>query len=68
MTTTIDGLSSLHKLDSSPMFERSPLMFTSSIVRSVSRSRSRWAGVGLFRFDPSVRGLILFLVARGGKE
>ena len=58
----MDGFSTWHRLDISPMFESSPLMFTSSIVRSVSRSR--WAGVGRFRFDPSFQGFFNKLVAR----
>ena len=44
VSMTMDGLSLWHKLDSSPMFDLNPLIFTSSIVKSVSRSL--WARGG----------------------
>ena len=57
------GLSSLHKLDSLPKFDLIPLLVTSSILKSVSRSRR--AGWGRLRLNPFFRGLFLLFAERG---
>ena len=57
------GLSSLHKLDSLPKFDLRPLLITTSILKSVSRSRR--AGGGRLRLNPFFRGLFVLFVERG---